>query len=213
MFTPLPSPSARIDPMPKPRRIPAVLQSQILPRPDQTPHKREYSQHGPYQDPASPEPPVDVLAIAAAAPWANSEGREGICGLIAPYSRKARNLLIDLVSGSTLTTARARQVLPQASFDYWRDNWPEYRAAVDACYELGTLRFEDELRRRALAGIDDKASMRALELIAKSRNADYRDRAQQDMAIVAALGTVLQSARGWRALPAPSIEPDGSATP
>lgn len=49
--------------------------------------------------------------------------------------------------------------------------------------QIGAGLFEQELMRRALAGPGDRGSIRALELVAKSRMPEYRDKHQQEITV------------------------------
>lgn len=56
---------------------------------------------------------------------------------------------------------------------------PELSEAYSTAENIGiACTIEAELHRRAMAGPEDRGSMRALELALKSRRADYRDRQQ-----------------------------------
>lgn len=62
---------------------------------------------------------------------------------------------------------------------------PEMREILTSAEEMGTRRvFEGELFTRALAGPEDRGSIRALELVMKARLPEYREKQQVQMEVI-----------------------------
>jgi hypothetical protein len=80
--------------------------------------------------------------------------------------------------------AAAAAGVSEATLEQWEKKHPEFRQATVSAYQMGFRRvFEPELYRRALAGPDDRGSMRALELVTKARDGSYRDKSQVQMEV------------------------------
>lgn len=61
---------------------------------------------------------------------------------------------------------------------------PLLAEALSTCEQIGiACTLEAELHRRAMAGVDDRGSMRALEMALKARRSDYRERTQVEQTV------------------------------
>lgn len=153
---------------------------------------------GPYPSSDSVRlPDVAVGTVLALVPWLDDVGAAEIAGTLQPFNGRARTILLALLEGRSALAAAARAGVSTAAVDGWRRD-PEFSDAFDLCYSMGSAHFEDELVQRALAGPDDRGSMRALELVVKARNPEYRDKAQVQMGVVHVMGGILRDAAGWR---------------
>lgn len=117
--------------------------------------------------------------------------------LIRPFNGRARTFLISLLRGASRTMASSAAGVDVDTVREWERKHPEFARASKRCSNLGfTNVFESELYRRALAGPDDRGSMRALELVAKSRDSAYRDKSQVQMEHVLRAGEAMQRLMG-----------------
>lgn len=124
---------------------------------------------------------------------------EEIRGLLAPFSNRARHILVSLLRGYSIRMAAANVGLTDETVRLWGKKAPEFAQAVQRASNLGFSRtFERELHSRAMAGTDDRGSMRALEMVVKARAPEYREKQQVHMEVVhraeQALGGMVQ---GW----------------
>lgn len=81
----------------------------------------------------------------------------------------------------------------------WCKRDREVSVLFDACEQLGfSSVLESELYRRALSGPEDRGSIRALELVVKARDPQYRDKAQVQMEVIhRAQEAVAEAFGGW----------------
>lgn len=130
---------------------------------------------------------------------------EQISGLLQPFNTRARVILIHLLKGYSRGMAAAQAGVSEGALNAWEKGDPEFREATVWAYQTGFRRtFEPELYRRALAGPDDRGSMRALELVTKARDSAYRDKSQvQHEIITRAMEATGSLTGGWQALPEP----------
>lgn len=166
--------------------------------------------HGPLPVVGEDIPGVDPAAVQRSCPWMFPEDCEEIGGLIGRFNGRARRVLFALLEGKSLAQASAIAVIGRDTLDNWRRNVQEFGYAVTLCHDLGSALYEGELHSRALAGPDDRGSMRALELVVKARNPDYRDKAQVQMGVIHVFKQALSDAGGWRgeALPERVVDAD-----
>ena len=152
------------------------------------------------------------LTVASTNDFSVSLDPEEIGGLLRPFSARAQVILVALLRGHTETMAAASAgVSPQAVFN-WKAKYPEFREACAqaAAWGFGAV-FEAELHTRAVAGKSDPGSMRALELVVKSRDDAYREKRESNVTVFnvkdsATLGGVLGVWQGRRTI-------EGEATP
>lgn len=121
-------------------------------------------------------------------------------GCISKFNSRARVILVGLLNGFSLKQATLRAGRTSDCAERWAKVDPEFREAMELCKQYGTaFVYESELERRALAGSDDRGSMRALELVVKARDASYRDKSQVEVAhVIAAQNAEAQLTSGWR---------------
>lgn len=122
-----------------------------------------------------------------------------IRGLLEPFSTRARMVIVSLLRGYSQRMAAATAGISDETVRLWGKAHPEFAQAVAKASNLGFSRtFERELHQRALAGPDDRGSMRALELVTKARAPEYREKQQIAMEVThraeQALGMMVQ---GW----------------
>lgn len=119
--------------------------------------------------------------------WQVDVPAEELVKLIAPFQGAKRAYLVALLNGKSKKMAAASIGLNDRSIRNWAQRDPSFGQAVGIVYDVGfSTVIESELYRRAMAGPDDRGSMRALELIVKSRDADYRDKASLELSMVRA---------------------------
>jgi len=105
-------------------------------------------------------------------------------GLLEPFSTRARMVIVSLLRGYSQRMAAATAGMSDEGVRLWGKAHPEFARAVREASNLGFSRtFERELHQRALAGPDDKGSMRALELVTKARAPEYREKQQIAMEV------------------------------
>lgn len=86
---------------------------------------------------------------------------------------------------------------PQGLGLYLRND-AELLAIIEIAEGMGTAHYETELYRRAMAGAADRGSVRALEIVLKARDPQYRDRLQvQHSAMLEGERAVSRLTSGW----------------
>lgn len=88
---------------------------------------------------------------------------------------------------------------------------PALREAYEVAESMAIAPLEDELRSRALAGADDRGSMRALEIALKAADPRYRDAASLQLTVVGAASRAEADVQNrWQPaeIAAPSGEPE-----
>ena len=129
-------------------------------------------------------PPLDRAEVARLVPSIDADAVEEISGLLDGFNGRARRVCLLLLGGASLLQAAAGAALSRGTLDNWRQGNAAFQRAVGLCLDLGSALYEGELHSRALAGPDDRGSMRALELVVKARNPDYRDKQQIQMGVL-----------------------------
>ena len=152
-------------------------------------------------------PALSQAEVARLVPELDEAGIAEMAGLIGRFNGRARRVCLRLLGGASLLQAAAAAGIGRTTLDDWRQRELEYQRIVSLCLDLGSALYEGELHSRALAGPDDRGSMRALELVVKARNPDYRDKAQIQMGVLHVFKQGLSDAGGWRAeaLPGPDV--------
>lgn len=143
-------------------------------------------------------PSLDRAEVARLVPSIDADAVEEISGLLDEFSGRARRVCLLLLGGASLLQAAAGAALSRGTLDNWRQGNAAFQRAIGLCLDLGSALYEGELHSRALAGPDDRGSMRALELVVKARNPDYRDKAQVQMGVIHVFKQALSDAGGWR---------------
>ncbi|MFW6174353.1 MAG: hypothetical protein ACOC5K_01060 [Chloroflexota bacterium] len=136
-----------------------------------------------------PDPPADYVA-----------------GLVRLFQERAGEQWAHIASlmlrGHTLRTAATRSGLTYQGAQKAIKADPELSSLVAAAEAAGAGVFEGELMERALAGSEDKGSMRALELVVKARMPEYRDKRQEEITVThkaeSAMASVID---GWHGQP------------
>ena len=173
---------------------------------------------GPYPRPDEPQslPLTDVLSFEDRTDSITGMRLDGaeIVGLLEPFNGRARAALIALLRGASRTQAAVAAGIDIDTMRGWERKHEQFATATATCANWGFATvFERELMSRALAGADDRGSMRALELIIKARDASYREKQQIQMEhIIRARAAQDTLVAGWQAydaevLPAPALEP------
>ena len=98
----------------------------------------------------------------------------------AEFSGRKQIFLTALLNGQSRSMAATAAGVTTRATQYWASKDHTFaRAAKEAAqYGFATV-IEPELYRRALAGVDDRSSMRALEMIVKQRDPSYREKSQE----------------------------------
>lgn len=107
-------------------------------------------------------------------PWQVEVPGDDIAALLAPWNGRRRAYLVALLNGCSKRQAAARAGVTPRACQLWAKANPAFQRAVSACLDigLGTV-VEPELYARALDR-EHKGSLRALELVLRSRSEDYR---------------------------------------
>lgn len=99
-----------------------------------------------------------------------------LMGLLGPFNRRGRGILVALLRGYSLGMAAANAGITLATIGNWQRGFPEFREAVVTARDWGFRRTaESELQRRAMAGATDRHSGRLLELWVKREDHSYRE--------------------------------------
>jgi len=124
---------------------------------------------------------------------------EELCGLLAPFNTRARHVLVALLRGYSRGMAATNAGVSESTLGLWEKAHPAFREATVHAYQTGFRRtFEPELYRRAMAGTEDRGSMRALELVTKARDSAYRDKAQMQLEVThRAVESMGKLVAGW----------------
>lgn len=160
---------------------------------------------GPLVDADSPPVPLgDVERLRDALTVGNDSfgvtvSADLLIGLLGPFNTRARAILVALLRGYSRGMAATTAGIAEATLDNWEKRVPEFREATVQAHQMGFRRtFEPELYRRAMAGNDDRGSMRALELVTKARDSAYRDKSQLQMEVVHRAGeSMTKLVGGW----------------
>jgi hypothetical protein len=123
-----------------------------------------------------PEPPT-VSYSAPRDAWQVQMPTDVVTQTIAAFEGRRRAFLVRLLNGWSKTASAAGAGVSVRATQLWVKADREFAEAVTFCEEVGfSTVVEVELYRRALGGTHDSGSMRALELVLKSRDPRYRDR-------------------------------------
>lgn len=157
---------------------------------------------GPYPLPGCSPAPLDLGSLPSdvrGKPLRQSD--EWIAGRLSPFNGRARVFLSALLGGASIKAGAIMASLSTNTIDRWRKDHPEFKQAVEDCLNAGFATvIEAELYRRALAGSDDRGSMRALELIVRARAPEYREQRDTKLSVmVQAADTMSSLVAGWQA--------------
>lgn len=109
---------------------------------------------------------------------------ELLTGLLRPFEGSARAILVALLGGQNRRMAALSGGVTGTTMREWIQRDRAFAEAVSLAEDIGLAgTFESELYRRAMAGTEDKGSIRALEMVLKARSADYREKAQVSMEV------------------------------
>ncbi len=169
---------------------------------------------GPYSDEPMPALAIeDISALQTSLSVMVDDFRvtvpaEELSGRLGPFNTRARIILVHLLKGYSRGMAATQAGVSESALENWEKAQPAFREATVWAHQTGFRRtFEPELYRRAMAGSEDKGSMRALELVTKQRDASYRERSQVQMEIVTrAIDATQQLASGWKEAAAPDAQ-------
>ena len=152
---------------------------------------------------------MDVTYSAGADTWQVTVPAEELTQLLSPFDGRRRAFLTGLLNGRSRSMAAAGAGITLRSIQLWEKADPAFREASITAEQIGFAGvIESELYRRALAGQEDRGSMRALELIVKSRDAAYREKSQVTLDVVQrAEEAGLRFVEGWEAaVPEKSVD-------
>lgn len=115
---------------------------------------------------------------------------EWMIGLVLEAERRAgpkcRAVATQLLRGLPKSMATAAAGVSNNQIERWAEADRTLGDVLQQLESAGIARcLESELYRRATAGPSDRGSMRALELALKSRKAEYRDKQQMTLTVVA----------------------------
>ena len=109
-------------------------------------------------------------------PWQVTVNEDAVAELIQPFGARQRGFLVRLLNGYSKGMAASAVGVSVRATQLWAKKNRAFAEAVSECEQVGFATvIESELYRRALGGVEDRGSMRALELVLKSRSSDYRD--------------------------------------
>jgi hypothetical protein len=118
---------------------------------------------------------VAVTYSVPGEPWQVSAPVELVTDLLSGHAGRKRAFLVRLLNGYSRTAAAAGAGVTSRAAQLWAKKDPDFAEAARRCEEIGFSEVvEAELYRRAFAGPSDPGSMRALELVARARAAEYR---------------------------------------
>lgn len=119
--------------------------------------------------------------------WAVEIPAAELEALIAPFEGRKRAYLVALLNGKSKRMAAANVGVSDRQIRNWAQADPPFGQAASVLYDIGfSTVLESELYRRAMAGSDDRGSMRALELIIKSRDPEYREKSSIEFSVARA---------------------------
>lgn len=119
--------------------------------------------------------PVKVRYSAPSLPFQVEVPVEHITALLAEFDGRRRTFLVALLNGYSKRSAAAAIGITARATQLWAKKDGRFAEAVRCCEEVGfSTVIETELYRRALAGVSDRSSMQALELVLRSRRPAYR---------------------------------------
>lgn len=123
---------------------------------------------------------------------------EAMAGLIEPWGGRARRVLAALLRGHSRRQAALAAGVDNDTLRAWAVRVPAWGEAMRQAEEWGFgAVIEGELYRRALAGQEDRGSMRALELIVRARDPQYREKAALQIELVSRAHEAAGRAFGW----------------
>jgi hypothetical protein len=142
---------------------------------------------------------LEVSYVGEGQPWLVTVPAEAVGRLLQPFGGTRRAYLAALLNGKSKSAAAAAAGITTRCAQYWTKRDQEFARAVETAAEVGfSTVIEAELYNRALAGRADRGSMRALELVVKSRAPAYRERSQAQLDVVRHAQEALQRlAQGW----------------
>lgn len=120
-------------------------------------------------------------------------------GFLEPFGGRARVILMHLLAGYSRSMAATAAGISAETLRQKCKGDPELAEAVETAQSIGfSAVYEAELYDRALDRAD-RGSMRALELVVKSRSAAYRDKVAGQLDVVHRFDQSLTSiAGGWK---------------
>jgi len=102
---------------------------------------------------------------------------EHVAEVLVEFDGRRRAFLVALLNGYSKRAAAASVGVTARTVQLWAKKDDLFAEAVRYCEDIGfTAVIETELYRRAVAGTADRSSMRALELVLKSRDSRYREK-------------------------------------
>jgi hypothetical protein len=149
--------------------------------------------------------PLDVEALDLEVRMTLNDGRyvvvapsEEITGLLYPFSSRARTVLIALLNGCSLRMGATRAGISVETVRMWGQRHPEWADAQAKASDWGfSATFESELHHVAMDRTH-RGQIRALELVAKSRAPEYREKNQLEISVITAAQTaVAKLGSGW----------------
>lgn len=139
----------------------------------------------PHHDQNDPKFIPEVIYSGPSDPITVKVPAETIRGILSSFEGPPRAVLVGLFQGVSKGMAAARAGVSPSTLLQWERRDPAYAKAVSDALALGFAGvLESELYRRAMAGVDDRGSMRALELVVKARDSTYRDKAGLEVTLI-----------------------------
>ena len=122
---------------------------------------------------------LTVSYSAPALPFQVEVPIEHLTEMLVEFDGRRRAFLVALLNGYSKRAAASSVGVTARAVQLWAKKDERFAEAVRYCEDIGFAAvIETELYRRAVAGTDDRSSMRALEMVLKSRRPEYRDKPQ-----------------------------------
>ena len=125
---------------------------------------------------------------------------EYLAETLLPFDGRRRAFLVALLNGYSKGAAAASIGLSARAVQLWAKKDERFAEAVRCCEAIGfSTVMETELYGRAVGGTADTGSMRALELVVKSKRPEYREKHQFEPDTIVGAGRAITAlAAGWR---------------
>jgi len=128
---------------------------------------------------------VEIIYSRPGDSWQVNVPAEAVARVLAPFLGRKRAFLVRLLNGWSKRAAATGAGVSVRTTQLWAKADGEFAESVAFCESVGfSTVIESELYRRALAGVADRGSMRALELVVKSRAPEYREKAQIQLDVI-----------------------------
>ncbi len=126
----------------------------------------------------------DIATIADSLPSLLDEALPLLWGLLRSRNSREKAAILGMAKGEGRRSAAIRLGISPIELYNLMNEDPDLREAIEFAEAIAIAQPEGELRRRALAGNDDRGSMRALEIYLKRHDPAYRDAPSTQITLV-----------------------------